>query len=167
MYVDKLEKLKRYVLEEPRRFNQSYWLFSKHSITVQTFKPPCGFVGCLAGNTCLMEGLVPVQRTDIIMLDEVMEKGGLQIFDVEWKATEILGLSRQQAARLFSGWCNHWPEQAADQYRTADRQLTLMIKTHTLTEPVLISLLTQRAEAAAMAIDAMIEEGKNETKPVL
>lgn len=56
MKIKKLEKLKAYILEEPRRYRQAMWIYPRNSDVFEEQKPPCGTLGCLAGNACVMEG---------------------------------------------------------------------------------------------------------------
>src|SRR6267142_2097842 len=65
MNVKALRKLQRYILAEPRRYYQHYWMVTANldeAGIVSEQNPPCGAVACLAGNACLMEGFKPHPR---------------------------------------------------------------------------------------------------------
>lgn len=128
MNVELLEKVKAHILEEPRRFNLDYWggivdpnfyndLYEAdddsdgeiESILAKQ-RPPCGAVGCIAGNVCILAGIVkPSERFNKNYIYE-LPQNTLEL------AAEALGIEYQQAARLFylSKWDraqgNGWPE---------------------------------------------------------
>ena len=147
MNIKKLKKLKAWILAEPRRYNQKWWIFGKHSNVVQEQKPPCGTAACLAGNACLMEGYVPVpeylgqERMDWVSLDN-----GPRI-DVGVAAEKILGM-KGKGNKLFSADCQGWSEKA--------RQAYLVAKTP-----------QQRADAAAMELDRLIKLNSRKKKVVI
>ena len=143
MNIAKLKKLKKWILDEPRRYNQDCWLFGRDSDVVREQKPPCGTAGCLAGNACLMEGFVPrrVPWDYGYKLSHVVLPGSHDVIYVREKAEEILGLTEEQRIGLFAADLDGWPAEAQQLYDLA-------------TTP------KQRAEAAAMAIDALIETGR-------
>lgn len=132
--IAKLKKLKRWILDEPRRYNQNVW-FTQRGDLVADQKPPCGTVACLGGSACLMEGL-----TVSGMFDTMVEVNGNPT-PIREVAGEILGLSSSQADQLFESDGDGWPNKARAAY-------------HSATTP------EQYAKAAAMAIDALIEQGR-------
>lgn len=87
--------------------------------------PPCGAVGCIAGNTVIIAGLGRPyflgsrNGRDII---QYHAPAGSTWFD---KAAELLGLDNEQAQRLFypndrfGDGNNVWPEPFASQYEKA------------------------------------------------
>jgi hypothetical protein len=126
--IDKLRELEKFILEEPRRFNLHIWGAFASEETVERIReegpeyielitqdssaaaeeilesllaePPCGTVACLAGNLCIMAGLVkPVLGPNF----EVYEFSQ----DTPKKAAEYLGVDDQQEiSKLF--FLKHW-----------------------------------------------------------
>ena len=116
--IEKLRKLQQFILEEPRRFNLSFWgahigpedikedcfdladqlddLGVIHVEEIQNQYPPCGTVACLAGNVCVMEGVVKPDR---------ILPGKLEIYSFDEDTPRIarlaLGISENDAERLF------------------------------------------------------------------
>lgn len=130
--IKKLRAIQKYILEEPRRFNLTFWGEIANPKEFKYFenegafydvveqKPPCGAVGCIAGNACIVGGIV--KPKDVIK--------GLDEFKVyafpettPEKARKYLGITKEQADRLFflASWCNTdfdengeylgWPEE--------------------------------------------------------
>lgn len=99
MNIAKLEKLKQWILDEPRRYRQERWLYAPDSIVVRMQKPPCGTAACLAGSACLMEGYTPIFPEGVTAGYAVKSSDGT-LFDVEQLATGILGLTEEQSAGL-------------------------------------------------------------------
>ena len=142
MKIKKLEKLKAYILEEPRRYLQSGWFYPQDSEQFQRQKPPCGTLGCLAGNACVMEG-------HKVKFDEdsswIVGPHGKHV-NISDTARKILGLTEREADALFTGIPNDgWSEKAAYAYGTA-------------------STPEERAQAAAMEIDRYIRKAKRAKK---
>jgi hypothetical protein len=122
MNLRKLRKLKTFLKAVPERFTMGTWLeeFDSESCEVDQFidstglilMPPCETAACLAGQTVMME-------------DKTYDDGR----DAMKGATEILGLSNEEADRLFrltggqQGWrggrTNRWPVQFSKAYRKA------------------------------------------------
>lgn len=136
--IGELRKLEQYMLEEPKRFNLSYWgvhidpklyddesyeaksnltrmsgdtLLYSHISDMFKQKPPCGTMGCLAGNYLVMRELVkPSSYCDST---EVYTFAA----DTDQLAADALGLDRDQMRRLFypnesryHGWPAEWQE---------------------------------------------------------
>ena len=139
MNVVKLKKLKKWILAEPRRYNQKWWMFSSRSSVVMEQEPPCGTAACLAGNACLMEGYKPYKENEatrgfIYFVTKPHEKKQFDIADLGQK---ILGLTEFQSSNLFVSNCGGWSDRSKNAYF---RSMTLL----------------GRARAAAMAIDDLI-----------
>lgn len=103
------------------------------SSAVRDQQPPCGTVGCIAGNVCLMEGYV----LDKAPQETVHKKGERRHFEISDVAQKILGLSDRQAANLFSYATDGWSHRASQLYFES-------------------GTVEGRAQAAAMAIDDLI-----------
>jgi hypothetical protein len=144
MNITKMRKLKKWILAEPGRYDQRWWIYGKGSCVVMTQRPPCGTAGCLGGNACLMEGLVPkpVYKGED-RIDSVTD--GLNTFDVSLKAQEILGLTDKQQHDLFAANCDGWSGEARHAYLGA-------------TNP------QEKANAAAMELDRLIKIELNSRK---
>jgi|SRR5579864_556807 len=110
--VELLRKVKKHILEEPRRLDMGYWI---HATTAS----PCGTVACLAGWTCILSNVVPAFS---------LEAGEL--------ATPLLGLNERQKMSLFH--TEHWPRELAEKYwnartpggraRATAKRINLLIK---------------------------------------
>jgi hypothetical protein len=139
MNIAKLKKLKKWILAEPRRYCQEYWLYGIESAVVREQQPPCGTAGCLAGNACLMEGFVPYNPTPWFPggFYSVKKPKGKLSFHVNEKAGKILGLTEHEKNKLFDQNCSGWPAHASRLYYSAKTP-------------------KGRAQAAAQAIDALI-----------
>lgn len=141
MNVAKLKKLKKWILDEPRRYNQATWIDTHPSSRyLRDQQPPCGTVACMAGNACLMEGYKQAnpQSSDF---DMVSPDGDNTEVEVEVAARMILDLSESQADKLFDPEASGWDKDARALYFESD-------------------LPNSRARAAAMAIDALIKKGR-------
>lgn len=136
MNIAKLQKLKKFILAEPRRYQQEWWLYGPQSAVVLKQKPPCGTAGCLAGNTVLMEGYVPFGTSDEERFDSCNKPGG-RSYEVRVTAMKILGLTEDQSRKLFEASCLGWGTIPRKGYQEATTPL-------------------QRAQAAAMEIDRLI-----------
>jgi hypothetical protein len=142
MKIRALEKLKRYILEEPRRYRQAAWFYSKESDIFREQNPPCGTVGCLAGNACVMEGLKFLRNSVTRTVWIVGLKG--KHLNVSDAAQKILGLTHREAEALFAAFPKDgWSPKAAEAYNAA-------------------STPEGRAAAAAMELDRYIRKAKRE-----
>lgn len=133
MNVEKLLKLKEWILAEPRRYNQENWFYTPDDEVTLNQQPPCGTVACLAGNACMMEGYKPDFKLGTLSGTTHLLGGE----NVREMAIEILELNDDQAKGLFDGDCLGWSVRSKDAYDRATD-------------------LTQKAQAAAMAIDDFI-----------
>jgi hypothetical protein len=140
MKISKLKKLKQWILAEPRRYYQNVWVANKENPITQQQNPPCGTVGCLAGNACLMEG--HIKRIDGI--GNAFDKNGNCVYCPKL-AQQILGLTRQTAEWLFDVSGNGWSTEAKIAYDNA-------------------TTLEGRAQAAAMELDRLIKQGSRKSK---
>lgn len=143
MNVEKLLKLKAYILAEPRRYNQAFWMYNKEATLTKKQNPPCGTVACLAGNACLMEGWTAWRFTPSGAVYEVQSPdGGKWNESIRAAAQDILELDDDQADGLFDGEADGWSDEARRAYEAA-------VDPH------------GRARAAAMEIDALIAREDN------
>ena len=138
--VKKLRALQKYIREVPERFNLKLWgqvanpedydalesYYQEEPISLQ--RPPCGAVGCIAGNYCIMTGLIqPKKILNDLKESEVYEMG----YDTSNKAKKSLGLTKEQAENLFflkswhtssyneaKGDFNGWPYEFEDELKT-------------------------------------------------
>ena len=140
MNIEKLKKLKEWILAEPRRYNQSFWIDGKGSKAVTEQKPPCGTTACLAGSACLMEGYKPkfIMNNEAMGAYSVVFPNTSETFLIDEEAMEILGLTARQAYYLFKREASGWSAAARDAFYAAHDVL-------------------EKAQAAAMQIDYMIE----------
>lgn len=138
--VEKLRKLQKYILEEPKRFNLNFWgahvdkthieedvddldaklgydLAGEDIKLIKQNYPPCGTVACLAGNVCVMEGTV---QPDYIFETESGEKIDVYTFSMDTPelACKSLGITESEGEKLFylKNW-SHWIEEDGDYIR--------------------------------------------------
>lgn len=140
MNVEKLRKLKAYILEEPRRYRQEKWFFSKDDREFLEQNPACGTMGCLAGNACLMEGYKPILEN--YLLWKVQDCEGV-LTDPDDTAAKILGLTKFESVDLFNSF--GWGSEARNAYWSAESP-------------------EARAKAAAMELDRLIELAERESR---
>lgn len=111
--IAKIRQLQAYNLAEPKRFNLNYWggfvNFSKSKDQIicdvhgdadfaNVFleqRPPCGAIGCNAGNICIMAGLV--KPTEVLKDIAIYEFG----WDTPQLASKWLGIDQDTATNLF------------------------------------------------------------------
>ena len=102
MNIELLEKIRKHILEEPKRINMKTWIINpfiqteKLSVLKKKNKAPsCNTVGCIAGWT-----------------QQLSSKGKIKRFDLEI-AREELRLTNNEANRLFllrdMSILYHWP----------------------------------------------------------
>lgn len=113
-----LRRVRDHILAEPTRLDMNVML--KAVDTKQNGAPPCGTVGCIAGWTVVLEaGVKKLPGTAQEYFD----------LDVWGDAQEFLGLSNDEAGRLFqepyvarysaASGRPHWPLDFAAQYVAA------------------------------------------------
>lgn len=91
MNVTLLRKIKKHILEEPKRLAMDYTLLIKpdrYGIP-KARMPKCGTIGCIAGWACVLSGMTPE------VADKLPE--GL----IYKKAREVLRLTEEEGFRLF------------------------------------------------------------------
>lgn len=164
-----LRLLQQYILDEPRRFDMADWLQSgyepgaKREITFYedpaaavrdaAYKavenPPCGTIGCLAGNALLA---IPAGRKRLKAANafELDKKTGIininyDNVNAEGDAIEVLGITEAQAENLFylgtwAGNSHGWGKKYSHAYEKASTPLA-------------------RAKVAAKVIDRFIATG--------
>jgi hypothetical protein len=118
--VKLLREVKKMILEEPRRLDMDTWASNAREYgTPKDERPPCGTVACIAGWTAILDyvgsrGKMPKGKALINLSD-----------NAEATAQELLGLTSEQAARLFDSpaerWFskNLWPQKFVDAYLAA------------------------------------------------
>lgn len=112
MNVELLRKVQQYILAEPKRFNLDVWGmtvdpdfyeelmedtgdYEEDSQILLKDRPPCGAIGCIAGNTCIVNGnIIPSKHW-----------GGAEVYEFPADTLEIaagaLDIDRDQARKLF------------------------------------------------------------------
>lgn len=154
-----LLKLKAFLLLEPRRYDQNTWMQNrKRAAEIKLQKPPCGTVCCMAGEAVLMEGWLYNNRESGVR----GSKDSKANFSVEDTATAILGLSEKQSTGLFSIYTfDYWCKEAHVMYGEAEDKLEdLRCAKVKITDALLLPLLQQRVQAAAIEIDFLIRTGR-------
>jgi hypothetical protein len=137
MNVAKLRKLERFILAEPRRFDMKEWgetsIGGGDKYILRDQKPPCGFVGCLAGSAVAMEYKGKTLAFDgayVRVVEMIPATGEIidshEIGKTPEMAQEILGLSQEEADRLFflpaslhEASTLGWPEKYDKAYQAA------------------------------------------------
>lgn len=143
MNIAKLKKLKKFILAEPRRYRQEYWLYGKDSEVVREQKPPCGTAGCLAGCAVLMEGYVVSGYNRAGEFSNCRKFRGRKLFNVEGVACEILEIPWEDSSCLFD--LGYWYSTPRKAYLKAETS-------------------RERAKAAAMQLDFVIKKQKGKKK---
>lgn len=104
MNVERLERIKRHILEEPRRADMYGWARVAP-------EAPCGTAGCIAGWDELMDLKRP-ERSRLMQLARDYADGEECFWElgeyVRPRAARRLGLDDEQADRLFDP--EDWPE---------------------------------------------------------
>lgn len=101
MNVKLLRKVKKHILEEPKRLNMYEGLIADSSV-------PCGTAGCIAGWACVLDARISVPKAGF-------EPWGT----ISRQAKDALGLADDQAFRLFRSWM--WPDKFASDFDEADK----------------------------------------------
>ncbi len=110
MNFAELEKLRKRV----KRYRQEFWGYGKDSSVVKHQRPACGTAGCLAYNVVANHGF---HLTSFNTVGEASAcSDGTDIFNIQSKATEILGLNEDQAMELFNGGRGSWSFRANQAY---------------------------------------------------
>jgi hypothetical protein len=105
-----LRRLEQYILVEPRRFDMTTWVITKDSDKdkgylriLEAQSPPCGTVGCLAGNAIVMDGeykLRVPKYGDTVLAYRIKSKKYSDSWIPEL-AQEKLHLTDSECSRLF------------------------------------------------------------------
>lgn len=100
MNVKLLRKVKKHILEEPKRFLMRYWLVRKNSgarlPASHAGFAKCGTAACIAGWTWTLEH----PQTP---------------FPGSWDVADLLGIDRENRFRLFA--VDHWPTQFRNKFK--------------------------------------------------
>ena len=154
MNIEKMKKLKEWILAEPRRYHQSDWVVTDKSYMIlQLQNPPCGTVACLAGNVCLMEGYVPSKDTESTQMHKPRSRKWDYASSI---ARKELDLTENEAGNLFDGDCEGWFSEPKSVYLHAKRELSLLANEPSRAKFTLEQIMLQKAQAAAMQLDMMI-----------
>lgn len=146
--IEKMKKLKEFVLAEPRRFDQNDWMRVLREDDVEyTWRedaPPCGTVACLAGSACLMEGWVPILDDNSFNgFTNFVTKENSEARSIKSLGASILGLEPDDiydiSYNFFRGDGSGWSRENHHAYNQARNA-------------------TERAQAAANEIDRLIQK---------
>lgn len=121
MNVPLLRKIQQTILAEPKRLKMSRWLG-----TVREGKdnPNCSTVGCIAGWAAVLTA--PKGQTIKDTAKKVIRVHGAH--NVEDMGREALGLTYEQAVRLFHVW--EWPgrhQEAYEEAKTPEARATVTV----------------------------------------
>jgi hypothetical protein len=114
---EELAKLRQRVKRYPAQYRQEFWGYGKGSEVVKQQRPACGTAGCLAYNVVANHGFYLTHFNSGGEASACSD--GTDIFDIQSKATEILGLDPEQAMELFSGGRSGWSFRASQAYSNA------------------------------------------------
>lgn len=92
---DLLSEIVHLILDEPRRYNQGFWLLEGAELARSNYsQPDCGTVGCVAGWAATLTKRVPLgyNSRDYVRSSQMQS-------DVQ----KLLGLNEQEAEKLFDG----------------------------------------------------------------
>jgi hypothetical protein len=137
--VQLLRKVKALILEEPRRLrmeavastweeavdgSQSDKQMPPYS---ETDRPPCGAVMCIGGHVNFI-ALLAQEPNALLSIDGDANEEALSELGSLWQAQQSLGLTSEQAERLFcfTSWgvgLYGWPEEFETAYRVAKTPL--------------------------------------------
>ena len=84
MNVRLLRKIRKHILENPKRLDMGVFLFREKTHPHYYKYPECGTVGCLAGWACVLS-----------------KEADVPIAQLEDRAKKLLGLTPRQAGKLF------------------------------------------------------------------
>lgn len=111
--IKRFEKLREWVREEPRRYNQGWWATrDKHIVALQ--EPPCGTMACLAGGAVLMSGYRLKRRYDGAVLCASPFSPALH--SIPTIAKRLLGLTEREATGLFDSSRRGWSGETSMAY---------------------------------------------------
>ena len=97
-----LRKVKKVVLEEPRRLDMANWIQTNMTALPAEERPPCGTVACIAGWAIHLSGV-----------DPALTPGAYSEI-----ANGLLGLDEDQGRRLY--YTGSWPESFDEAYHAAE-----------------------------------------------
>ena len=140
MNIERLRAIQKTILAEPTQFNMHDWWDNDDDST-------CGTTACIAGWTCLLE----FRKED----SKVGMKSVLGFIAVRGTAIEILGITKEQADKLF--YINYWPAPYAGNYMFLTKDWPTG-RDHISCE-LRASLRQRMAQCAADRIEHFIEHG--------
>lgn len=118
--IKRFERLKEWIREEPRRYNQECWAVrDKNADIVLLQKPPCGTVACLAGGAVISRGyrlISPPFSLGAVYCVRPYTRKYIHIRDA---ATRILGLGSREADGLFAAAADGWHNEPRTAYFNA------------------------------------------------
>jgi hypothetical protein len=104
--IDLLDQVMDHIETHPEEWGQGAWV--------------CGTTACVGGRTCLLSGdmpvLYPIGATGRMRADSVLTSDGVTC-DIGYRAEKLLGLTSDQADRLF------WGANTLDDVRSMVRQI--------------------------------------------
>jgi len=117
MNVKMLNKVKEQIRQEPKSFDMNDWLRPG----VNRGGTACGTAACVAGFTCVVDWMQKHpdewKNKKEITLSEIVRGTLRGSYDCETEAINILGLTHEQANRLF--YVDAWPEPFRTDYGAA------------------------------------------------
>jgi hypothetical protein len=132
---EELAKLRQRIKRYPSQYRQEFWGYGKGSAVVKNQRPACGTAGCLAYNVVANHGFYLTRFNSHGEASAC--SNGTELFDIQSKAKEILGLTEDQSMELFGGGRSGWSFRAATAYAASKTS-------------------KQRAAAAIMQIDDFV-----------
>ncbi len=110
MNIPLLKEIQAAILEEPKRFQMSWWIEESN-------ETPCGTAACIAGHAVIINEVRILQKT--LKDFHVIKKIAHQLIYVEENARVLLDISREQSARLFL--LDRWPWKYKNRYASSDQ----------------------------------------------
>ncbi len=105
-----LRKIQEEIRGNPSNFNMASYFggaLSEVDIRIGVLEHKCGTTACIAGWALALNPSVELQRVAYCLEDYDAD-------DIEWKASNLLGMSQEQASRLFH--TDQWPREFQSRY---------------------------------------------------
>lgn len=113
-----LRKVRNRIAEIPESYYQRDWMRESDAA-------PCGTVACLAGETVICAAPSVAQGIkDLRRAVRAFERGFAYDIGVVKKARTLLGISLEDAERMFGGYADEWPQPFKGRFERAKRQQT-------------------------------------------
>lgn len=112
-----LRKVRNRIAEIPESYDQNHFYRQEE-------KSPCGSAECLAGETII--SAAPTVKQGIITLRRLNGRMWYSISDspVTRRAAKLLGLTVDEAEKMFGGTAEEWPSPFRAQFQRAKRPRT-------------------------------------------